>query len=265
MTDSLLNIESLVQEWTLALCGDDYPDYSYDVYGRTEDLQADESKKPRVVVGNVQYTQHRPIALPGLTFTDWSDNDTSKPITTKFTKSTKTTTTRTTTVTVGLEMGFSMEESVNIEIVSEKMSFNTKISTSSTESETTTKEESWSVDKIVEVPSMKSVEMIWSIGEQKLDIDFIAEVTISGFVECKGWYKGKKESRSFGRTTPFSGFFDQLKELDISYPSASNIKYVGPKDYDVQFTLQGTLSGQNAVGSVFRAKEHPLRPPDQRS
>ena len=61
------------------------------------------------------------------------------------------------------------------------MPFNAKVSTSATTSETTTKEDTWSVDKTIQVQNMKSVEMIWSIGEQKLDINFTADVTLSGF------------------------------------------------------------------------------------
>lgn len=265
MTDSLLKLEPLVEKWAKAVLskhrqspgGREYPNSTYNVCGRRDASTNYDCKKPNVVVSDVVYKPHRPIALPGLTFTDWSDNETSETLTTNFNKSEKMTNTRTTTVTVGIEVGFSIESSVDIEVASYKMSFNTKISTSSTESQTTTKEDSWSVDKTVLVPAMKSVEMIWSIGEQKLDIDFTADVTLSGEVYVNAW----GDNHSYYQSRSFARFFEELKEYDIPYPSASNIKYVGPDKQDVQFTLNGTLVGQNAVESVFRAVECPLRPP----
>ena len=140
------------------------------------------------------------------------------------------------------------------------MAFNAKISTSATKSDTTTKQDSWSVEKTVIVPSMTSVEMIWSIGEQTLDIDFTADISISGIV----YARGLSSTKTYEAYSTFSTFFENLKSFGIPFPNADNVKYVGPDKKDVQFTLQGTISGHSAIESGFQAIEHPLRPRGQR-
>ena len=263
--NSLLDLESLVKQWCDKKIK--HSNRSYGVYGATENFLLDSSRKPKVTVDNVEYKPRRPIQLPGLTFTEWSDNATNEPVYSKFMKSTTVESTRSASVTKGIDIGFGVGASVNIGFASANMSFNTNISTSSTKSETTSKSETWSVDKSVTIPPNTSVEMIWSIGEEKVDIDFTADVVIIGFAWAEGETR-TSDSRSYSKTTiPLILLFtEELPKYGIHYPAASNIEALthGIKvDEDgtvpVKFTLQGTLSGQNGVSSTFQATEHPLR------
>ena len=266
--NSLLDLESVIKQWCDKEIGE--PNRTtYGVYGATENYRLDKSRKPKVTVDNVQYKPRRPIQLPGLTFTEWSDNGTSEPVSSKFMKSTTVESTRNASVTTGIDIGFGVGASVGIGYASANMSFNTNISTSSTKSETTSKSETWSVDKSVTIPPNASVEMIWSIGEEKLDIDFTADVTIIGFAWAKGETRTTNGSSSTLMCLPFDKFFTEgLPKSGICCPAASNIKTVerrmlSDEDWEVtvpvKFILQGTLSGQNGVSSTFQANERPLR------
>ena len=264
--NSLLDLESVVKLW----CNKEIHESNstYGVYGATENYRLDSSHKPKVTVDNVKYKPRRPIQLPGLTFTEWSDNATNEPVYSKFMKSTTVESTRSASVTNGINIGFGVGASVNIEYASANMSFNTCISTSSTKSETTSKSETWSVDKSVTIPPNTSVEMIWSIGEEKLDIDFTADVSIIGFVWAKGETEVEGGRSSSSKCSPLDTFFtNDLPLSNLLFPAASNFKPVKhrmPSGADwketvpVKFTLQGTLSGQNGVSSTFQANEHPL-------
>ena len=260
--DSLLNFESVVKKWANKVIPKEFAsNITYHAYGMTKDYKVDYNHGPKVTVDNVLYETHKPIALPGLVFTDWTDNDTTEPVGGRFTKSTTTASSRTSSVTVGIEVGFSVEESVNIEVVSSKMSFNMKIKTSATTSETTSKSESWSVDKTFTVPPDSSMEVIWSIGEQKLDIDFTADVTINGYAYAEGKISTHSDSKTMTVVqSVYNLFSEELPRYGIKYPGASNIKLIGQVE-GVKFTLEGTLSGQNGITGRFQAIQHPLRSP----
>ena len=98
--NSLLDLESVVKLW----CNKEIHESNstYGVYGATENYRLDSSRKPKVTVDNVKYKPRRPIQLPGLTFTEWSDNATNEPVYSKFMKSTTVESTRSASVTNGL-------------------------------------------------------------------------------------------------------------------------------------------------------------------
>ena len=94
--DSLLNFESIVKQWANKVIPKEFAsNITYHAYGMTKDYKVDYNHGPKVTVDNVLYEPHRPIALPGLVFTDWTDNDTTEPVGGRFTKSTTTASSRT--------------------------------------------------------------------------------------------------------------------------------------------------------------------------
>lgn len=198
---------------------------------------------------NMRYGTQSPIDVPGIATKQEFVNHGSIQQSTTLTFKKSTESSFTWSLTEGLKAGIEVSAEVTVPAVAKVgTKISTELSFSATQSKTEKETREWTVTQPVIAQPYTKVDAIMTIAEKKYDIDYEADLVISGWVAL--WNENKI---NLGNGDHWLYFFP------VTYVIQENPKPgYAIRGNDVVFTARGQFTGVQGVGTSTVLNEYPL-------
>jgi len=199
-------------------------------------------------VENVKYdTKITKLDRPGYTYTQWFHNGGSLPIKNRFFKTKTVSSSFEWSITESLKIGVELSVAVGVPgVVDGNVKVNTELNLASTQGQTKTTKETFTIQQEVIVPPKTSVKAVMTVTETEVDVPWTADVYMKGRIAI--WLKNKWN----GHHLWFYNIVPKFAKCSKDLATTSNglaLKYV----------TKGIFKSVQAVRATITTEEHPLQ------
>lgn len=222
-------------------------------YGSQSDLSAYKQYQVSAVCQAISYDGNSPPTGSSVsTYELWYDNGSSVQNQQTFTKTATSTQTFTWSITEALSIGVTISATEGVpSVASSTQSITATLSLSSTQGQTVTNTQTWSVNSIVNVPPNSSIKADMIISQENYDINFTQDVKMSGYVAI---WNNDKVNGHWLWFIPISSVFQDCVDNNIidttGYTNLGNA---------VSVQASGVFTGSQGVSVGVSVNEYPLR------
>jgi Clostridium epsilon toxin ETX/Bacillus mosquitocidal toxin MTX2 len=252
--DSVSQLRSHVQAWGNAFSKKYGTTCDWvDLYAENPDMQAYQQYKVIVDNHDMEFIASSPIEAPSQIFKNIYENGTSLEQQVIITFHKETSATFSWSITEGIDVGVQASLKAGLPNFAQgEIEVSTKISLSSTQEKSETDSQFWDYENYTFIPANTKISAQYIIMNQKYDVPFIADVSLSGYVAI--WNKDKIDVNNPGGSDRHWLWFIPISSVFTDYPVQGYVV----RGSKVLYQVHGTFKGIQGISSYLKLEEYPI-------